>query len=165
MAGVWSSGGNLNTARSGLAGAGTQGASFGCGGYANPNTLATTENYDGAAWSSSGNLNPARSALAACGSQSAGLSFGGNLGVTYYTATEEYDGSEWSSGGALGTAGTTLAGAGTQRAEGERRGVVERLPGCHTQCAVLLGHAVRVEELFAIQNRLLARLQYGVEPA
>ena len=42
--------------------------------------------------------------------------------------------------------------------------VVERLPRCHTQCAVLLGHAVRVEEFFTLQYRLLGRFQHGIKP-
>ena len=47
--GAWSSGGNLNTARSYLAGMGTQTAAFGIGG-AVPPTTNIVEQYDGSSW-------------------------------------------------------------------------------------------------------------------
>jgi len=44
MAGVWSAGGNLSTARNGLAGCGTQSAGLSFGGYAS-STSNITEEY------------------------------------------------------------------------------------------------------------------------
>ena len=79
IAGVWSSGGNLGTARTILAGAGTQTAGLCMGGndgsYSN-----VTEEYNGTAWSSGGNLATARSYISGCGTQSAGLCKGGYTG-------------------------------------------------------------------------------------
>ena len=89
MAGVWSSGGDLNTARHNLAGCGTQSAGLSFGGdtgrYSNK-----TEEYNGTSWSSGGDLNTARDGLAGCGTQSAGLSFGGYDG-SFSAVTEEYN--------------------------------------------------------------------------
>jgi hypothetical protein len=60
--GAWRSGGNLNTARSGLAGAGTQTSTLGFGGYQTPYSAAT-ESYNGIAWTPVSNMNTARYAL------------------------------------------------------------------------------------------------------
>ena len=112
--GSWSSGGNLNTARFGLAGAGTQTAGLSFGGYGSANTN-VTEEYNGTSWSAGGSLNTARRGLAGAGTQTAGLSFGG-YGSAVSGVTEEYDGSSWAAGGDLNTARRYLAGAGTQTA-------------------------------------------------
>ena len=89
MAGVWSSGGDLNTARTYLAGCGTQSAGLSFGGN-DSDYLKTTEEYNGTSWSSGGDLNTARDGLAGCGTQSAGLSFGG-YDVSFSAVTEEYN--------------------------------------------------------------------------
>ena len=112
--GVWSSGGNLATARKGLAGAGTQSAGLCMGGYTDSNSN-VTEEYDGTSWSSGGNLATARRYPAGAGTQSAGLCMGGNIPPSS-NLTEEYDGTSWSSGGNLATAREQLTGAGTQSA-------------------------------------------------
>ena len=52
---AWSAGGNMSTARSGLAGAGTQTAAFGSGGYLAPGNSNATEEYSGYTWSAGGN--------------------------------------------------------------------------------------------------------------
>ena len=112
--GVWSSGGNLATARSGLAGAGTQSAGL-CMGGDTGSVSNVTEEYNGTSWSSGGNLATARKRLAGAGTLTAGLCMGGDTGSNS-NVTEEYDGTFWSSGGNLATARKTLAGAGTQSA-------------------------------------------------
>jgi hypothetical protein len=114
---AWTSGSNMNAARFSLAGAGTQSAGLGFGGFSTSGRAAATEEYDGAAWSSGGNLGTARTTLAGAGTQTAGLAFGGdNSSFQITAATEEYDGTSWSSGGNLGTSRDNLAGAGTQSA-------------------------------------------------
>ena len=110
LSGLWAFGGNLNTARWGLAGAGTQTAGL-CMGGNGPSDV--TEEYNGAAWAVGGALNTARWALAGCGTQTAGLCMGGTGPLT---DTEGYDGVAWAVGGALNTARWGLAGAGTQTA-------------------------------------------------
>ena len=84
----WVTGGNMGTARSALAGCGTQTAGLAFGGT--PITAATEE-YGGTSWTAGGNLGTARKYLGGCGTQTAGLAFGGFPPNT--ASTEEYDGS------------------------------------------------------------------------
>jgi hypothetical protein len=92
----------MNTARRNLAGAGTQTAGLGFGGYDTALTAATEE-YNGSTWTSVTSLNTARGNLGGCGTQTAALAFGGQTPVT--GATEEYNGSIWAtSPGSLNTA-------------------------------------------------------------
>ena len=115
---AWSSGGNLGTARTALAGAGTQSAGLAFGGingsYENVNA---TEEYNGSTWTAGGNMGTARSVLGGAGTQIAGLAIGGKEGSPTFSATnktEEYDGSSWTTGGNLTTNRENTAGAGTQ---------------------------------------------------
>jgi hypothetical protein len=113
---AWTSGGNMATARLGLAGAGTQTSALAFGGNNGAPTNATnnpvnaTEHYDGSAWTAGGNLGTARNALGGCGTQTAGLAFGGNAPG----ATEHYDGSVWTAGGNMTTGRYYMGSAGTQ---------------------------------------------------
>ena len=65
----WSSGGNLNTGRTGLAGAGSQTAALAFGGtVATPSTPQNpykneSEEYNGSSWTEGNNLNQARSGI------------------------------------------------------------------------------------------------------
>ena len=68
---------NMNTARYGLAGCGTQTAALSFGGYRGDD-VATTESFNGTSWTNKNNMNTARNALAGCGTQTAALSFGGS---------------------------------------------------------------------------------------
>jgi hypothetical protein len=103
-AGSWATGNNMNTARSLLAGAGTQTAALGFGGYTGTANTGATEEYDGSTWTTSpGSLNTARNTLAGAGTQTAALAFGGSAGPET-GATEEYNGSTWTtSPGSLNT--------------------------------------------------------------
>ena len=114
MSGVWSAGGNLATARYGLAGAGTQTAGLCMGGITTVN-VAVAEEYDGAAWLAGGNLATARRYLSGAGTQTAGLCMGGYTSANV-AVTEEYDGAAWLAGGNLATARRALSSAGTQTA-------------------------------------------------
>ena len=116
--GTWSSGGNLNTARFVLAGAGTQTAAVAFGGQPTPNTNTNaTEKYDGSTWTTSGNMNTPRGTLAGCGSQTAALGFGGYATPGGNTAaTEKFNGSTWTSVNNMGTARYFLGGCGIQTA-------------------------------------------------
>ena len=80
----------METARNGLAGAGTQTAALGFGGYttAAPG-VANTEEYNGTSWTAGGNLTVARYFLAGCGTKTAGLAFGG-FNTAHSASTEEY---------------------------------------------------------------------------
>jgi len=111
---IWSTTGNLNTARYGLAGCGLQSAALSIGGTTTGSDyLATTEKFDGSTWTVTGSLNIARFYLAGCGSQSFSITFGGSTGVNS-GVTEKFDGSIWTTTGNLNTARRYLAGCGAQ---------------------------------------------------
>ena len=76
--GSWATGGNLNTARYQLGGAGLQTAALAFGG--NPPTPGSnaTEEYDGSSWANGGNLNTGRRAIEGNGTQTAALAAGGH---------------------------------------------------------------------------------------
>ena len=67
-AGVWSSGGTMNTARQRLGAAGTITAAIAFGGIS-PATTAVTESYDGSTWTEVNDLNTARRSMAGKGIQ------------------------------------------------------------------------------------------------
>ena len=117
LAGAWSSGGALNTAResgaSGSEGA-TQNATFFAGGAAP--YLAQSEEYNGTSWSEGNDLNTARAMLAGAGSQTAGLAFGGFIAPQTQSLSEEYNGTSWVEGNNMNTARYGPAGFGSQTA-------------------------------------------------
>ena len=89
-AGAWATGGNLGTARRGLAGAGTQTEALAFGGRTTVD-VGSTEEYDGSTWTANPTgLNTVRRFLAGAGTQTAALAFGGTSTVDT-TATEEYN--------------------------------------------------------------------------
>ena len=94
---AWSAGGNLNYARSTLAGVGTQTAGLVFGG--NPPINDSTEEYNGYAWSYGGNLNLGGVQLSGAGTQTAALGFARYVVPTTSAsnATESYNGSTWTS--------------------------------------------------------------------
>jgi hypothetical protein len=117
---VWSSGGNLSTARAqhASANAGTQTAGLAFGGYnwVPAGNIISTEEYNGSSWTGGGNLPAAQRNLGGAGTQTAGLAFGGLTGNPT-TSTFEYDGSTWSPGGSLNTGGYLIGnGGGVQTA-------------------------------------------------
>ena len=113
---AWSAGGNMNSARSQLYGAGTQTATVGFGPSA-------TEEYNGYSWATSGTLNTTRSSITGAGTQTAALGFGGYIPPNS-NATEEYDGATWTtvnntpfnlnSAGGVGTQTAALGFGGSQ---------------------------------------------------
>ena len=104
-AAAFSSGGNLNTARWGLGGAGTKSAAIVFGGRNPPvaQDLALSEEYDGSSWSEGPDLNTAtRVCGRGTGTQTAALKHGGHSGSpsTSNKTAEEWNGSSWTNGGA-----------------------------------------------------------------
>ena len=112
----WTNGGNINTARTALGGAGTQTAGMIFGGEA-PGRRDETETYDGSTWTEVGDLNTARYYLAGFGIQTAALAAGGNTNTSPVAAviTENYDGSTWAEVADLSTARERLHGGGTNQ--------------------------------------------------
>jgi hypothetical protein len=115
---AWSSGGNLNTARTSIAGMGTQTAALGAGGETTV-YVGTTESYNGSSWTTVNSLNTAR-AGSGTGIQTAALVFGGFRGPPVptgtLTATESWTGTSWTSVNSLNTARVGGGRAGTQTA-------------------------------------------------
>ena len=117
----WSEQPDLNTSRSGCAGAGTTTAALVSSGTSTSNTIVgNTEEYNGSSWSEQNDVGTARYYFTGCGTQTAGLIFGGTTTTpspfTPTTNTEEYDGTNWTAGGALITALGVHGAAGTQTA-------------------------------------------------
>src|SRR5210317_489604 len=73
-AGAWATGGDLNTARRSLAGAGTQTAALAFGGT--PPGTGKTESWNGTNWTEVNDMGTARYILAGTGTQTAALGFG-----------------------------------------------------------------------------------------
>jgi hypothetical protein len=120
VAAAWATGGNLNTARRALMGAGTQTAGLAFGGTpgAPNNPTGASENYNGTSWTNApGTLSPAVREGNGVGTQTAALSMGGaeepNSSFNYVS---KYNGSTWTSSTNMPTGGRTAGTCGTQTA-------------------------------------------------
>ena len=114
---AWSAGGNLNTNRYDMGGAGTQTAALAFAGQAAPAVSSASESYNGTSWTNTPSLNTARSSVSCgvVGTQTAALvSFGYDTNNT--AATESWNGSSWTSVNSGNTARRALGGIGTQTA-------------------------------------------------
>ena len=114
-AGAWAAGGNLNTSRTGLSGAGSVTAGVVFGGT--PPTTGKTEEYNGTSWtenpSPSGDMGTARYDLGGFGTQVSAVAVGGGPATS---AVEEYGGTTWTAGGAIPSAYGVMASTGTTTA-------------------------------------------------
>ena len=112
-AGVWSSGGNMNTGRYYGSSAGSQNAGLYTGGFFNcPNS----EEYNGSTWSNGPNMITCRYFGQGAGKQYAAFVQGGAQGVipsAFENCTEEYNGTSWSAGGATSNRFSFAAATGT----------------------------------------------------
>jgi hypothetical protein len=111
---VWSSGGNLNTARGGTGSAGTQTAGLVFGGYNGTTQVTSTESYNGSSWTSVNSMGTARYGLSGAGTQTSALAFGGNdpAPPEQSAVTESWAGTSWTTVNSLNTARRFLAGNG-----------------------------------------------------
>ena len=119
-AGSWSSGGDLNTARSNQSGFGTQTSTISAGGYTTTD-VAVVESYNGTSFTEVADLNSARRATGSAGStNTAGITFGGGGGGaspgTEIALNESWNGSSWTEVGDLSTGRQLITGTGTQTA-------------------------------------------------
>ena len=96
-AGSWSSGGNLNTARSALGSTGSLTAAIGFGGDipGSPYIETKTERYDGSSWTEVNDLNTGRSAMGAAGTYTAAIGASGYSRPAVTALVESWDGSNW----------------------------------------------------------------------
>lgn len=125
---VFSSGGNVVSARSFITGFGLQTAAIGFGAAPAAIITTNTESYDGSTWTEVNNLSTARGNAGGAGIQTSGLGFGGYVtgGPPLNTnATEEWDGTSWTAGGNMNTARRALGGCGTQTAALAAAGVAD----------------------------------------
>ena len=117
----WTEGDNLGTARSNIAGAGTQTAGLAFGGTngapGSTGVQALTEEYDGSSWSESGDLSTARLGCGGAGLQTAAFAAGG-VGSPNdpNNLHEQYNGSTWSTATAMNTERTAMGSVGTTTA-------------------------------------------------
>jgi hypothetical protein len=91
---AWSASSPLITARSDVAGAGSQTTALAFGGQT-PSATGATEEYNGSGWASSGSMGTGRYAISGFGTQTAAVAAGGSP-YPGTTAVEEYNGSTWS---------------------------------------------------------------------
>ena len=102
----WASVSSMNTARSFLAGAGTNDTASLAFGGSGP--TGNTESWNGTSWTEVNDLNTARSNLAGCGTNTAALGFGGGS-----TDTETWNGTSWTVVNGLNVGRARLAGCGS----------------------------------------------------
>ena len=118
-AGVWASGGNLNTGResAGSQNIGSAPHSALAAGNGGPPASGITELYNGSAWTEVNNLNTVRYGASGSGTATAGLAFGGENYPTasppYQAATETWNGTCWAEVADLNTARYATCGGGT----------------------------------------------------
>jgi hypothetical protein len=110
---TWASGGDLNTARSELAGTGTQTAALAIAGSNPPVSVlyAIVESYNGSSWTEVGDVNTARRILGGAGTTTAALVFAGFDSVAVTAATELYNGTSWTEVNDLSNAAYNRAGS------------------------------------------------------
>ena len=120
VAGTWSTGGNLNQARSQVNGAGNSVSdALAFGGLHPPGVFdALSEEYNGTAWTEGNNLPSARYNGGGCGSQTAALAAGGALppSSAFLAGCDTYNGTSWTEVNDLNTGRNSIRLAGTQTA-------------------------------------------------
>ena len=115
VAGTWSTGGNLNSARAAARGAtGIQTAAIITGG--GPPDIDDTETYDGSSWTEVNDLNTARAAGSSVGTTAAALHISGDVGGSLQDVVESYDGTNWTEIADINTARRDEGRAGTSTA-------------------------------------------------
>jgi hypothetical protein len=118
---AWASGGNLNTARQGIMGTGTQTAAIAFGGFGQfpaPTTNAS-ELYNGTSWTNGPNLATAVAFGVGTGTQTAAIGAAGYTSISpqVFTATAQiYNGSAWTSITSIPSVRAASGAAGTQTA-------------------------------------------------
>jgi hypothetical protein len=119
----FSGGGNMNTPRYLLGGAGTQTSALGAGGYSYPPpaSIDAVEEYNGSSWTNVTSLPQIRQDMSSFGTQTAAILASGRdrPGSVTYSTTLSYNGTSWTALGSpanVNTARIALSGSGTQTA-------------------------------------------------
>ena len=114
-AGAWASGGNLNTGRSYMIGAGTQTSALGSGGQGPPgSSVDNVEAYNGSSWTEVADLNTAREICGGAGASNTSALVYGNLPAS--GITESWNGSSWTETTDMNNGRGRFTGTGTQTA-------------------------------------------------
>ena len=123
----WTEVNDLNTARSGTTGFGTQTAAFAVAGFGSSTLQATVESWNGSSWTETTDINTARRKLSSAGVTTSGIVYGGQPDSGGGQAqSESWNGSAWTEtsdlntargyGGRLGVSNTSaLMGGGDSR--------------------------------------------------
>ena len=133
-AGAWSSGGNLNTARTTGASANaapTYATGILAGGLGASGYTAITESYNGTSWTEVNDLNQARAYQVGVGTSTAALSIAGYYtGTTNTSLVESWNGTNWTEITDInGSQGQSAGGAGTSTAALNYGGYDYSIPG------------------------------------
>ena len=96
--GAWASGGNINSPRDKLGGAGTQTAGLVFGGE---NPTSAVESYDGSSWTEIADLGTGRYMITGTGTQTAAIAVNGDPGPS--NTVEQWNGASWTEVGDLNT--------------------------------------------------------------
>jgi len=117
VGGTWSSGGALNTARSGLTSnaVGTQTAGMASGGSVSPRQQ--NEQYNGSSWTEVGDLTSGHSFAGAFGTSTASILAGGEISTVLDTV-EVWDGSSWTETTEINTARSSMGSYGSSYTAG-----------------------------------------------
>ena len=116
--GAWASSGNMNTARSQIAGMGITTAAVAAGGliYGPGAYQSVAEEYDGSTWTNIPSMPVTLGFRSGAGTATAGLAIAGHDGTASPTSSSEWNGSTWGAGGNLNAGGIGSSGGGTQTA-------------------------------------------------
>src|SRR5210317_1734345 len=119
--GSWSTGGNLNSARQGIEGAGTQTAAIGMGGEGGaPGGVlqSLTELYNGTSWTEVNDLNTARASGMSLGSQTSAIFANGGPPPAGISVCESWNGTSWTEVNDLNSSRVSGGGAGADNTSG-----------------------------------------------
>ena len=115
----WTAGGNLNTTRRDLSGAGTQTAGLAACGAIDPPFTAEAEQYNGASWTTVAEANTVARSRAGGGTSTSAMAYGGYVGPpTEYTANAEtWNGSAWTEVSNINDVRGIMGGGGTSNTD------------------------------------------------
>ena len=113
-AGSWATGGNLNTGRSYMIGAGTQTSALGSGGDGGSGSVDNVESYNGSSWTEVADMSNAREICGGAGASNTSALVYGDLPSS--GVTESWNGSAWTEVADLNTGRGRFTGTGIQTA-------------------------------------------------
>ena len=113
--GAWSTGGDLNVAKTGVGNAGTQTAALGMGGIVSGTAVTSNESYNGSTWTEIADLNTGANSFGSNGTQTSALAYGGQNTPPSGAETnknESWNGSAWTEVANLNRTTSLIVGVG-----------------------------------------------------